>query len=679
MHLRYVALALVVLTPPVFARPGEPPLEVVVQTGHTDQVRQAAVSGDGKYFVTVGATAAILWEATSGKMLRTFGSNGSTVQRVALSGDGSRLVTGLATDRGTFVALWDTATGKQLQTFRGHRGYISSVSISHDGTLLTSTGSSDGTAIVWKADGSKVRTLESRASCARLSGDGKQLLTCGDRKVILWEAATGKQLQTFEPKKGNEAEHAFLASDGKYVVTTTIVGNRATVWEAATGKELQTLQPPRSFISGIAVNGNRVVTGLKDTTIVWEAETGKQLHSLQSPKAEVMSVALSGDGRYLVTGFKEGRVLCWDTTTGKALHELPRVLFAAPATMALSDNGQRLLVSSLDNTALLWDGKSGKPIQTFRGSDSFLGIALNSDGSRAITGILGVATLWDASRSDKVRDLSPPLPEHSLAITKDSKLVLAAPKGGKTATLWETDGAKKLQTFEAPEEIYSAAISADGKYLATAALGKTAILWDAATGQKLKTFTAQYRDPITRMALTDDGKFLATFVDGVSNHVLLWDTATGKELGAPMPNNLTTSSEDLSKDGKQVALGQSRGKAFFWDVTNTKMQEFQGHEGWVWAVKLTADVKRLWTSSSDGTTRLWDVGTGKELCRLYSFNAGKDWLVVTPDGLFDGSEGGQALVTWRPPGTSKLTEDEATRRRMHRPRLLARVWHGEAP
>src|SRR5947209_5129424 len=103
MHLRYVALALVFLLSPGLARTGEPPLEVVVQAGHTSAVRQAAVSGDGKYFVTVGDTAAILWESASGKMLRTFGSNGGSVQRVALSGDGSRLVTGLATEWGTLV------------------------------------------------------------------------------------------------------------------------------------------------------------------------------------------------------------------------------------------------------------------------------------------------------------------------------------------------------------------------------------------------------------------------------------------------------------------------------------------------------------------------------------------------------------------------------------------------
>jgi hypothetical protein len=61
----------------------------------------------------------------------------------------------------------------------------------------------------------------------------------------------------------------------------------------------------------------------------------------------------------------------------------------------------------------------------------------------------------------------------------------------------------------------------------------------------------------------------------------------------------------------------------------------------------------------------------------YSLDAGKDWLVVTPAGFFDGSPGACRLVSYRVPGTLKLVDDDATRRRFHRPGLLAQVWKGE--
>ena len=64
-----------------------------------------------------------------------------------------------------------------------------------------------------------------------------------------------------------------------------------------------------------------------------------------------------------------------------------------------------------------------------------------------------------------------------------------------------------------------------------------------------------------------------------------------------------------------------------------------------------------------GAEQRWQAGMDCLTRRLYSLDAGKDWLVVTPDGLFDGSEGAWKFVTYREPGTLKLID--ATRRRFH--------------
>jgi hypothetical protein len=95
------------------------------------------------------------------------------------------------------------------------------------------------------------------------------------------------------------------------------------------------------------------------------------------------------------------------------------------------------------------------------------------------------------------------------------------------------------------------------------------------------------------------------------------------------------------------------------------------------SVALSRGGKHLWTASDDGTVRLWDVATGKERCQLHSLGAGTDWLVVTPDGRFDGSAGAWRYVAYREEGTRTLLDDDATRERFHRPGLLAEVWKGK--
>jgi len=60
----------------------------------------------------------------------------------------------------------------------------------------------------------------------------------------------------------------------------------------------------------------------------------------------------------------------------------------------------------------------------------------------------------------------------------------------------------------------------------------------------------------------------------------------------------------------------------------------------VLSVAWSPDGHTLATGSFDGSTRLWDTGTGSELASLVGFDHG-DWAVVTPEGHFDASEGGR--------------------------------------
>ena len=96
---------------------------------------------------------------------------------------------------------------------------------------------------------------------------------------------------------------------------------------------------------------------------------------------------------------------------------------------------------------------------------------------------------------------------------------------------------------------------------------------------------------------------------------------------------MVSTSVALSGDGQLLATASRDGTAILWEaISGKKLQTLQGHTNELSGVALSGDGKHLWTASKDGTTRLWDPATGKERCRLYSFDAGKDWLVVTPDG-----------------------------------------------
>jgi WD40 repeat protein len=114
-------------------------------------------------------------------------------------------------------------------------------------------------------------------------------------------------------------------------------------------------------------------------------------------------------------------------------------------------------------------------------------------------------------------------------------------------------------------------------------------------------------------------------------------------------------------------------------ITGRERLTFHGHSSrvCVWSVALTTDGRHLWAAYDDGTTRLWNALTGQELCSLISLDGGKDWLVVSPDGFFDGSKGGWRYVSYRRAGTLELADDEATLKRFYRPCLMGLLIKGE--
>jgi WD40 repeat protein len=79
------------------------------------------------------------------------------------------------------------------------------------------------------------------------------------------------------------------------------------------------------------------------------------------------------------------------------------------------------------------------------------------------------------------------------------------------------------------------------------------------------------------------------------------------------------------------------------------------HNGSVVAVAFSPDGRMLATGSSDNTTRLWDVATGKELQRL-EHDGSVDVVAFSPDGgmLATGSGDNKARI-WTL-GVGKITE-----------------------
>jgi WD40 repeat protein len=387
----------------------------------------------------------------------------------------------------------------------------------------------------------------------------------------------------------------------------------------------------------LSSDGKRVLTGSHDkTAILWDAQSGQKLQSFAGHTSAVTSVTLSSDGKRVLTGSHDKTAILWDAQTGQKLQSFVGHT-SWVSSVALSGDSKRVLTGSWDKTAILWDAQTGQKLQSFAGHTSWVtSVALSSDGKWVLTG------------------------SHD-----------------KTAILWDAQTGQKLQSFAHMDWVSSVALSGDGKQALTGSYNKTAILWDAQTGQKLQSFS-DHTGEILSVALSSDGKRVLT--GSWDKTAILWDAQTGQKLQSFAGHTFGVSSVALSGDGKRVLTGSRDKTAILWDAqTGQKLQSFAGHTSAVFSVALSSDGKRILSGSQDGSTRLWDAQTGKELCALISLDGSKEWLVITPEGLFDGSPNGTRFLSYRVSGTLEMVPLDRYQQKYWTPGLLAKLWAGERP
>jgi WD40 repeat protein len=501
--------------------------ELFSMTGHKGPVRSVAYSPDGQRLASGSDDGtAKLWDAKSGKLLRTIADRDSSITAVCAVGfspDGRRLAGAILED--ATVRIWDSATGRQLCKLQGHTGNVNRLAFSPDGQRLA-TASEDHTVKVWQADtGRELITLAGHAdgvAGVAFSPDGGRLVSAGyDNAVRVWDSASG-------------------------LLCFTLAGHVAAVMDVA-----------------FSPDGQRLATASLDDTIkLWSAKGGYAVEALRLAGA-TGGLVFSPDGRHLA-GLRGHDVVILDGTTRKEVRTLKGHEMQT-AALAYAPDGKRLASLGFDNTVRLWDPSTGQAIRTLQlggkptGGVDARGLAYSSDGKRfAASAQRQTVKVWDAATGQQLHDFR--ASAESVAFSPDARrLAWAGPEGLKVR-----DAVTGKEIYAVNGSFYLVLFSPDGSRLI--ALGSAGVQFlDAETGKEVMALRSGGVERLDLAALSPDGRRLALV--GPRNVIRLWDTSSGEEALALPGHAASVCGLAFSPDGHRLASADLDGVIHFWDAT----------------------------------------------------------------------------------------------------------------
>jgi WD40 repeat protein/tRNA A-37 threonylcarbamoyl transferase component Bud32 len=578
------------------------------------------------------------------------------------SADGKVLAVPLDED----VVLFATSTGEYLRSFKGPGGRVLGVAFTGDKRLLAATtwkenAAGAGAVRVWDLQvNQELCTIEvlkrDGSSAVVFSPDGQCLLATGSNRLYVWEARTGKVLQTVH-QKGGLAGMSFSPS-GRRLAGADFRGKCVKVfdWDGAHLTEVRSLVGHTAPVVAVAYSpdGKYLASGDEQRFKLWNAQTLVQVGAVDTPAWQLF---FAPDGRTLLASMTTDRLRTVHTFTRWAVDgsshspALSVNVSAIPdcAFPRLGRDGKDLFLGRRGITTYVQviDMETGKERFPHPGHDGPLRtVAVSPNGSVvASAGEDQVIKLWDLATRQVIRALK----RHAatvcgLSFGPDGRQLVSASVDG-AIVFWDVSAGTEIRTLRGDADaVARIQFSPDGALVASGGQGGLVKVWHTATGQ------ARYPLPghtgvVRCVAFSPDGQWLAS--GGEDRTVLLHPLAEGRShtFRAPTAVNAVA----FSPDGRMVAaVGDAhvpRGvfqpdpeaTLHLWDLETGKETTLAGHTGDIHGLAFSPMAPVLATSAADGTIRLWDYSTGARLVQIIGpgpFGGPVASIAFTPDGRY---------------------------------------------
>ncbi|MGE5193826.1 MAG: WD40 repeat domain-containing protein [Deltaproteobacteria bacterium] len=238
-------------------------------------------------------------------------------------------------------------------------------------------------------------------------------------------------------------------------------------------------------------------------------------------------------------------------------------------------------------------------------------------------------------------------PIYAVAFCPDATHIATANQDG-TVRLWDVHDGHEVRRFgKQHPAVVSVAVSSTGKQVVATWNDWMRreygwIVWDLENGHQMQRAIGHEKTVNDVIFTLDDRQILTASSDRT---LRLWDAESGVELFRFHGHEGDVNSVSISPDGRQALSGAGDywggvlhdPTVRLWDLDSKQLlRSFAGHEGQVTDAAFSPDEEHVASCSWDGTVRIWDLRTGKEVDRLECppTDAHLNCLAYSPDGHF---------------------------------------------
>jgi len=306
---------------------------------------------------------------------------------------------------------------------------------------------------------------------------------------------------------------------------------------------------------------------------------------------------------------------------------------------------EAIVTGCWDDSIRFWNVRTGKMDREWKAHQAGVtALARSPKGALASAGLNCSVQVWADDKPAKIGRFHTRNATNSLAFSPDGTLLFSA--AWRNAYLWELPrGRLTIDSYDySPSAV---AFSPTGKFLAMGTASGLVLLLDApfakipdppeGKGVTLLDKTTKVRRDdglhvgnafaIYSLAFSPDGRTLAAF--GEISDLILWEVLTGKERRRLKTEKAVGFSVAFAPNGRVLATGEGWGF------------DLKGYPG---GDRTTGHNNK--EEAECNFTRLWDIRSGKAICRLARHETGTRCLAFSPDGklLATGSEDKSVLL-----------------------------------